>query len=130
MDCKYFAISIILLFTISFLSNYPSYIKAFGQIEDFDGLHSNALSKLIPKNIVAYNESISPSFNNKTEIDKAIEDSYISPNIIITNKNYSVPVNTTIIPNATVLDQKKLSNFKNISSFLYCKFCYQTYVKA
>lgn len=100
----------------------------FAQFEDFDGVRPNDPNKIIPKNVLVFNENLT-SLNNKTEIEEAIEKSYASEDIIISNKNYSPPQSDTLIPNATILNQNKLEQLNN-TSFLNCKNCYLTYAEA
>ena len=124
VNFKSFIIALSIIFAI-LLSIHQNDQLLFAQFEDFDGIWPGDPNKLTPTNIIVFNENLT-TLDNKTEIEEAIEKSYISEDIIISNKSYAAPQSDTLVPNATILNQEKFEQLSNIS-FLDCKNCYLTY---
>lgn len=124
MKIQFIAILLIAIL-MSSVSISQNRILVNAQYEDFDGVRPGDPNKIIAKNIISFDKNLT-EISNKTEVEEAIEKSYPSEDIIITNKTYSFPKSNTIIPNATLLNPLKLQNIKN-ESFLECRDCFTSF---
>lgn len=91
------------------------------------GIKDREFSTILPQRIISYNDSEAQEGANATEKDEELEKSYESEAIFLEDQRYVNPNQTTVIPNATILDVSETSISAN-NSILECDNCFISYV--
>jgi hypothetical protein len=122
-----FGLVLFVIFLILPLQNILAQPLNYVESELSTGIKDREFSTILPQRVISYNDSEAPEGANATEKDEELEKSYESEAIFLDDQRYINPTQTTVIPNATILDVNETSIPAN-NSILECDNCFISYV--